>query len=68
MSNKIENDLKLNIIKILKNDGVAEQTAKNIAYGTQKMNILDRAIRLSKYPNFLSPHIWEFLYKGRNRV
>ena len=63
-----ESDLKDFIIEILKKDGLKLQTAKNIAFGTQPMNNLDRAIRLEKAPYFVSKEVWSFLYKGSNKV
>jgi hypothetical protein len=61
-------DLKEYIIRILKEDGMALQTAKNIASGSQPMDKLSRAIRLSKKPYFVSIYIWEDIYKGINKV
>lgn len=61
-------DLKTTIINILKEDGLKEQTARNIAYGTQRMNDLERATRLSKAPHYLSFEVWKDLYKGSHKV
>jgi len=61
-------DLKLMIIEVLKEDGMMEQSAKNIAYGSKRMNDLSRADRLSKNPHYISHQLWIDLYKGRNRV
>lgn len=56
------------IREALEKDGLQSQTAKNIAYGTQRMNDLERALRLSKEPYYISLEIWRNIYKGRNRV
>jgi len=61
-------DLKTTIINILKEDGLKDQTARNIAYGTQRMNDLSRAVRLSKAPHYLSLEVWKDLYKGSHKV
>ena len=63
-----EEELKKYIIAVLLADGMAEQTAKNIASGTQPMDKLSRAKRLSKKPYYLSIEIWQDIYKGRNKI
>ena len=68
MTKKEESDLIKHITDILEEIGMATQSAKNIAHGTQKMNNLERAIRLSKFPYFISTEVWEWLYKGRNKI
>lgn len=56
------------IIQVLKEDGMANQTAKNIAFGTQPMNNLPRALKLSKKPYYISMEIWGDIYKGINKI
>ena len=63
-----KSDLREYIKMVLQEDGMAASTASNIASGTQIMDKLSRATRLSKAPYYLSPLVWQDIYKGSNRV
>jgi len=52
-----------NIIKALMSTGYSFNTAKMIAYGQQKMDVLSRAIKMSHAPYYISIDIWDQLYK-----
>jgi len=54
------------ILGALKSVGYSDNAAKMIAYGQTEMKILPKAIEMSKNPWYISPILWEDLYKKSN--
>ncbi|GEM_PF-6536650 len=68
-------ELNKRVINALIDTGLSLSASRSIAYGHKKMNDLERALQLEKYPHYLSMRVWDDLYKldkdnymGRNKI